>query len=176
MKNLKKTNRRPFQREHLQNRSEPEIALFCYTVDKFTLPKTEKQPPRTHPESAIRHQFRFKSLLKFEWSKLKTVTKRSYLHYLHVIDLQNPGVETFMKNSKKRSRLLHPHHRPNAKIALFRYTVCKYVIFRGASMPPSLALNGRSWALNGLLGPSVGSLGSSIAPLGPDLLNKKYDC
>ena len=39
-------------------------------------------------------------------------------------------------------------------------------------MPPSLALNGRSWALNGLLGPSVGSLGSSIAPLGPDLLNK----
>ena len=70
-----KTNRRPFQREHLQNRSEPEIALFCYTVDKFTLPKTEKQPPRTHPESAIRHQFRFKSLLKFELSKLKTVTK-----------------------------------------------------------------------------------------------------
>ena len=76
MKNLKKTNRRPFQREHLQNRSEPEIALFCYTVDKFTLPKTEKQPPRTHPESAIRHQFRFKSLLKFEWSKLKTAKKK----------------------------------------------------------------------------------------------------
>ena len=39
-------------------------------------------------------------------------------------------------------------------------------------MPPSLALNGRSWALNGLLGPSVGFLGSSIAPLGPDLLKQ----
>ena len=49
------------------------VPLFCDTVDKFTLPKTEKQPPRTHPESAIRHQFRFKSVLKFEWSKLKTV-------------------------------------------------------------------------------------------------------
>ena len=111
MKNLKQTNRRPFQREHLQNRSEPEMAIFCYTVDKLTLPKTEKQPPRTHPESAIRHQFWFKSLLKFEWSKLKTVNKLLYLLYLHVIDLQNPGVETFMKNSKKRSRLVHPHHR-----------------------------------------------------------------
>ena len=75
MKKLKKTNRMPIQREHLQNRSEPEMAIFCYTVDKFTLPKTEQQPPRTHPESAIRHQFRFKSLLKFEWSKLKTVKK-----------------------------------------------------------------------------------------------------
>lgn len=115
----------------------------------------------------------YSSLNGQNWKPLK---KRSYLHYFHVIDLQNPGVETFMKNSKKRSRLLHPHHRPKAKIAIFRYTVCKYVIFRGASMPPSLALNGRSWALNGLLGPSVGSLGSSIAPLGPDLLNKKYDC
>ena len=73
MKNLKQTNRRPFQREHLQNRSEPEMAIFCDTVDKFTLPKTEKQPPRTHPESAIRHRFQFKSLLNFEWSKLKTV-------------------------------------------------------------------------------------------------------
>lgn len=115
----------------------------------------------------------YSSLNGQNWKLLK---KRSYLYYFHVIDLQNPGVETFMKNSKKRSRLLHPHHRPKAKIAIFRYTVCKYVIFRGASMPPSLALNGRSWALNGLLGPSVGSLGSSIAPLGPDLLNKKYDC
>ena len=94
---LEKTNRWPFQREHLQNRSKPEFAIFLYTVDKSTLPKTEKQPPRTHPESAIRHQFRFKSILKFEWSKLKTVKKRSYLHYFHVIDLQNQGVETFMK-------------------------------------------------------------------------------
>ena len=100
MKNLKKTNRRRFQEEHLQNRSEPELALFRYTVDKFTLPKTEKQPPRTHPESAIRHQFRFKSLLKFEWSKLKTVKKRLYLHYFPVIDLQNQGVETFVKIEK----------------------------------------------------------------------------
>ena len=76
MKNLKKTNRRRIQREHLQNRSEPEMAIFCYTVCKFTLPKTEKQPPRTHPESAIRNQIRFKSLLKFEWSKLKTVKNK----------------------------------------------------------------------------------------------------
>ena len=144
MKNLTKTNRRPFQREHLQNRSEPEMAIFCYTVDKFTLPKTDKQLSRTHPESAIRHQFRLKSLLKFEWSKLKTVKTRSYLHHFHVIDLQNQGVETFMKNSKKRSRLPNPHHRPKAKIGIFRHTICKYVIFRGASMPPSLALNGRS--------------------------------
>ena len=39
-------------------------------------------------------------------------------------------------------------------------------------MPPSLALNGRSWALNGILGPSVGPLGCLIASLGPDLLKQ----
>ena len=81
MKQLKKTNRRPTQREHLQNRSEPEMAIFCYTLDKFTLPKTEKQRPRTHPESAIRHQIRIKSALKFEWSKLKTVNKNVHIYY-----------------------------------------------------------------------------------------------
>ena len=81
--------------EPLQNRSEPEMDIFCYTMDKFTLPKTEKQPPRTHPERAIRHQFRFETVHNFEWSKLKTIKKTLNLIVFSLHRLAKSGHRNF---------------------------------------------------------------------------------
>ena len=106
--------------------------------------------------------------LKHNWKKWqncnnwKLLKQRSYLHYFHVIDLQNPGVETFMKNSKKRSRLLHPHHRPKAKIAICCYTIANTWFSEEPQCRPL-------WRSMGALGPSMASLDPRWAPLGPQL-------